>query len=232
MYFKEEEIEGGFSLKSFPDWSFDGSSTDQADADNSDLMLKPIRVYNHPLQFSCQHNFIVLCEVSNQSGEKAHEENGRFNLRQVLANSPNENHLVGLEQEYTFMIAEKHKTRPGYYPYPDVICPEEQGQYYCGVGPANALYREIAEDHLANCIHAGINVTGINAEVMPGQWEFQVSGDPLKAADDLYVGRFLLQRLCENRFNKTKMLSMLVLNLNQIKILMVQDVMLITQIRK
>jgi glutamine synthetase len=58
--------------------------------------------------------------------------------------------------------------------------------------------REIVEEHLDLCIHAGINHEGINAEVAKGQWEFQIFGKGSKtAADQVWVARYILMRLCE-----------------------------------
>jgi glutamine synthetase len=48
-------------------------------------------------------------------------------------------------------------------------------------------------------IGAGISLSGINAEVMPGQWEFQIGPlGPLEVADQLWVARWLLYRIAEN----------------------------------
>ena len=35
--------------------------------------------------------------------------------------------------------------------------------------------RDIVEAHYRACLYAGIRISGTNAEVMPAQWEFQVS---------------------------------------------------------
>ena len=43
-------------------------------------------------------------------------------------------------------------------------------------GAGAAIARDIVEAHLKACVYAGINISGINAEVMPSQWEFQVLG--------------------------------------------------------
>jgi glutamine synthetase len=54
------------------------------------------------------------------------------------------------------------------------------------------------EAHIDLCIEAGINIEGINAEVAKGQWEFQIFGKGSKqAADELWVARYLMLRLCE-----------------------------------
>ena len=75
--------------------------------------------------------------------------------------------------------------------------PDAQGPYYCSVGYPHNIGREIAEKHLDMCLEAGIGITGINAEVMTGQWEFQCFGEGLKSADDLILARYMLYRLTE-----------------------------------
>jgi glutamine synthetase len=48
------------------------------------------------------------------------------------------------------------------------------------------------------CIKAGIDITGTNAEVLLGQWEYQVfSKGKLKAGDDLWMSRYILQQMSE-----------------------------------
>jgi glutamine synthetase len=102
---------------------------------------------------------------------------------------------VGLEQEY-FLYKDG---RPLGFPkegYPT----QPQGPYYCGVGfkYMGSLARTIVEEHLELCLAAGINHEGINAEVAKGQWEFQIfAKGSSKAADDVWVARYLLMRLCE-----------------------------------
>ena len=47
------------------------------------------------------------------------------------------------------------------------------------------------------CITAGIKICGINSEVMLGQWEYQIGADdPLTISDDLWVARWLLEKVC------------------------------------
>ena len=71
----------------------------------------------------------------------------------------------GLEQEYTLFNEDK-VTPLG---WPQNGGPRPQGPYYCGAGVDNAYGRDIAEAHLSACIFAGINISGVNGEVMPGQ---------------------------------------------------------------
>ena len=83
--------------------------------------------------------------------------------------------------------------------FPEHGFPAPQGGYYCGIGADEVFGREVVEAHLNACVEAGLGIAGINAEVMPGQWEFQVG--PLSAldvSDQLWVARWLLYRTGES----------------------------------
>ena len=167
-----------------PLWGFDGSSTQQAEGSDSDCILKPVAVYPDKTN---DQQALVMCEVMLPNGDP-HPSNTRATILD------DEGAWFGFEQEYFL-------TQNGVpIGFPSEGYPEPQGEYYCGVGFKNvsALGRKITEEHLWQCIHAGINHEGINAEVAKGQWEFQVFGKgSKKAADDVWVARFLLLRLCE-----------------------------------
>lgn len=190
-------------LGDFPAWGFDGSSTNQASGGSSDLHLKPAAVYRDPTRPG--NAYLVLCEVYDHEW-KPHRTNTRAKLRDALgyeaarAARP----WIGFEQEYTMF----KENAPLGWP----ICkwgrnaqPPPQGPYYCGVGADEAFGRQLVEDHLQACMEIGIGICGINAEVMPGQWEFQVGyrgdnahlADPLHTSDDLWVARWLLYRIGE-----------------------------------
>ncbi len=181
----------------FPEWSFDGSSTGQADGADSDCLLKPVVVYNDPMREG--RHYLVLCEVFNPDG-KPHTSNHRAHMRQVLSEVGREQDpWLGFEQEYTLY----RNGRPLGFPETGEARP--QGPYYCGAGHDNIFGRAMVEEHAAACVAAGLQFYGINAEVMPGQWEFQVgyrgidgeTGDALRACDDVWVGRYLLHRVGE-----------------------------------
>ena len=75
---------------------------------------------------------------------------------------------------------------------------KKQGQYYCSVGASNTFGRKIAEKHLEVCLNYKIKMSGINAEVAPGQWEFQVGPCVgISAGDDLLMARYLLELVAE-----------------------------------
>lgn len=185
------------SIDNFPEWSFDGSSTMQADGHDSDCILKPVRFYKDPIRG--EGNFLVIAEVYNPDGTP-HKSNSRAQLRAVLdAGAAKQDPWCGFEQEYTLFKGRQPLGWPEYgYPGP-------QGPYYCGVGADEAFGRDIIEEHAVACLDIGILYYGLNAEVMPGQWEFQIGyrGDDkedsgvLRVADDTWVARWLLYRIAE-----------------------------------
>jgi glutamine synthetase len=79
---------------------------------------------------------------------------------------------IGIEQEYTFFKG----SRP--LGFPGAPLSARQGPYYCGVGADEVYGREVVEAHLKACLEPAWHISGINAEVMPGQWEFQIGGRP------------------------------------------------------
>ena len=167
-----------------PVWGFDGSSTEQADGNNSDCVLKPVRVYPNPLEVNSS---LVLCEVLNVD-DTPHSTNTRRKLEETVWNLSDGEDWVGYEQEYTLFV---NDTPLG---WPVVGEPKPQGDYYCGRNVGEYISRE----HLNACIDAGISICGTNAEVMLGQWEYQIgAGGLIHMSDDLWVARWLLERICE-----------------------------------
>jgi len=170
-----------------PEWSFDGSSTKQAEGHFSDCILKPVRTYFNPLNHTGTSSFFVLCEVMYPDGTP-HSSNTRADV-----GHEEEDLWFGFEQEYTIM----KDGRP--LGFPENGYPEPQGKYYCGVGNGQVHGREFVDEHMENCLLMGINITGTNAEVLLGQWEYQVfSKGKWKAGDDLWMSRYVLQRMSEN----------------------------------
>ena len=172
-----------------PIWGFDGSSTEQAVGHASDCVLKPVFVCPDPVRGG--PNKLVLCEVLN-TDMTPHASNTRAKLRAIAEQTTSEEPWFGIEQEYTFFEG----ARP--LGWPENGFPAPQGGYYCGVGADEVYGREIVEDHLDACIEAGLSISGINAEVMPAQWEFQIGPlGPLEVSDQLWIGRWLLYRIAE-----------------------------------
>ena len=169
-----------------PVWGFDGSSTEQAEGKNSDCVLKPVRIYPHPSEQD--NSSIVLCEVWNVD-DTPHSTNTRRELEETLQDLESDiDEWVGFEQEYT--LYENNKP----YGWPDIGEPPPQGDYYCG----RNIGEHISREHMNACIEAGIQICGTNAEVMLGQWEYQIgAGGSIHMSDDLWVARWLMERICE-----------------------------------
>ena len=206
----------------YPTWSFDGSSTKQAKSgkgENTDCLLKPVYVVNDPIRKG--NDKIVLCEVLNPDGtphitnnrrklQEKVEELGLTEVKNVLTGLEPTNPCVtnkndipwfGWEQEYTL-------THKPHMPFGEGIGlplgfestkqPRPQGDYYCGIGADTVIGREIVEEHMNMCMKIGLDISGINAEVLLGQWEYQIGPVPaLSGSDQLWISRYLLQRVAE-----------------------------------
>ena len=190
--------ENNAKLSNFPEWGYDGSSTNQATGDHSDLILQPVYFVDDPILGD--GNYLVLCEVLN-ADHTPHSTNKRAWLRHVMKNGGDKHEpWIGYEQEYTLLDG----NRP--LGWPENGFPAPQGPFYCGVGADKAFGRALVEEHTQACLDAGLMIFGTNAEVMPGQWEFQIgyrgidseSADPITVSDHLWLARWLLYRLGED----------------------------------
>jgi glutamine synthetase len=178
-------------LEELPDWNFDGSSTGQALGNDSEIILKPAAVYRDP--FRPGDNVLVMCSAYSPKGPPI-PTNTRHSCNIVMEKAA---HLVpwfGLEQEY-FLFDPRIGKPLG---FTEDTEPEPQGPYYCGVGTGKAFGRKIVEAAWRAQIYAGLKVSGINAEVAPGQWEFQVGPCVgIEEGDMMWCARYILERVAE-----------------------------------
>ena len=183
-----------FDLEDVPEWGFDGSSTMQAEGDNSDCVLKPVKLYDHPFANEFAGNsVIVLCEVYNKDGSP-HKSNTRAKLVELAEQCEDSEMWFGIEQEYVFM--DPKTERP--YGWPEKGFPSPQGRYYCGVGGDVTTLRNDVDSHASICNNIGIPIGGTNAEVMLSQWEYQIgTAGTVDVCDDLWVSRYILESLAQ-----------------------------------
>ena len=175
-----------------PIWGFDGSSTQQATGDKSDCVLRPTFVCPDPIRGG--RNVLVMCEVLLASNMRAHPTNTRAACARIEKKFKDDEMLFGLEQEYTMM-------RPDGSP---LGFPAGGGQPAPQGRTTAALELVVSSDvklskNTRACIDAGLSISGTNAEVMPGQWEFQIGPlGPSAVGDQMYVARWLLHRIAED----------------------------------
>lgn len=174
-------------------WNFDGGSTNQGTLQDSDRILKPVKTYTDPFSEDPE-DLLVLCEVYHYGTKSLIGKRHSSNFRKKLTSFDTESAgpWVGFEQEFTFMHPQTKQ------PLGFLLEPQGQGPYYCGVGRDKNIGRDIMEEFEKRCKAANIEIDGINAEVMPGQWEYQTHPKyPTLAADDLWVTRYILERISE-----------------------------------
>lgn len=177
-----------------PLWNFDGSSTGQADGHDSEVIIKPQRICKCPFRRNGD-NLLVICDTHNSKNEPL-ATNTRFTANAKFESNLNEEPWFGIEQEF-FMINAKTGLPLGFN---NEIKnnPTKQGDFYCSVGACNAFGRHIIEDAIDNMLYADLDVSGINAEVAPGQWEYQIGPCiGIDSGDQLWLSRYILERTAE-----------------------------------
>jgi len=186
-------------LSDLPIWNFDGSSTEQAEGHNSEINIVPRAIFDDP--FRGYPHVMVVTDCYNAWDDKPAIGNTRAEFAELMEKyGKKHDPWYGIEQEYTLMKAGKvgEKSDMPYGFNEDGSEPAAQGPYYCGAGKSKAIGRPIADEHLAKCLEAGVKIAGINAEVMPGQWEYQIGPcRGLEIGDHMTAARYIMLRLSE-----------------------------------
>ena len=197
-------IEPGLSklekLAQIPKWNYDGSSTGQAEGKRSEILIYPQNIYEDP--FRGAGHYLVMCDTyhpkDDTNAECAHKDNSRQWANEIFKKKPGEEPWYGLEQEYFMMQRSGTESSNRPLGFPDAGQPTPQGQYYCACGAENSFGRDVAEEHLIKCLEAGLEIGGTNAEVAPGQWEYQIGpSEGINAGDELWMARYILNRVAE-----------------------------------
>ena len=159
------------------------SASGQSDTKNSDLILNPIYYTPNPMfNNSSNKYYVVLCEVEGT--------NEYTNLLETYKKTLDKEPWFGIEQEYFF------HSESG-------CCADHSNIYYCNVGNSKSTHRTIINEHVSVCIDAGIKICGINSEVVPFQYEFQIGPlDPLEVCNQLWLARYFLISIAEKYDSK------------------------------
>jgi len=185
------------AVENLPKWNFDGSSTNQAPGDDSEVILRPCAIFKDPFRPRADGlaNILVMCDTWTPSGE-ALDTNTRAFAEKAFEGHDDEEIWFGMEQEFTLFNLDE-RTPLG---WPQGGMPSRpQGPYYCSVGPENSFGRHVTDALYKACLYAGIEISGTNGEVMPGQQEYQVGPCVgIDAGDQLMMSRYILQRVCED----------------------------------
>lgn len=180
------------------EWNYDGSSTDQATTEKSEVVLKPVRIYTN--QF--KNKYYALCETYSIDGQPL-SNNYRHYLTKLLEESTTSAHdlWLGFEQEF-FLYDLIKRSFLGVTTFGTVPTPQ-QGPFYCNIEAihqyehtnsylvGSSRVRTLTEKIAQACADLSLGITGWNLEVAPGQTEVQIFGKDLKACDDLMMFRYL-----------------------------------------
>lgn len=191
-------------------WNVDGSSTGQSNTKYSDIILIPHTIFKDPFNTDTPETkyYLCMCETVNTDGTP-HSTNNRAVLYNTIAKIgetviASAEPLFGIEQEYVITEVNGNKDPYGWtteainMQLRGGIKKPEEGIFYCGVGSNCAFGRKIAMEHMNKCIQAGIMICGVNAEVTPSQWEFQIGVcNPFQMGDHLWMARYILGRVAE-----------------------------------
>ncbi|KAG2230651.1 hypothetical protein INT48_005607 [Thamnidium elegans] len=153
------------------------------DLHSSQQQYKPVAMYDDPFRVS-SHGKLVLCESPT-----------RQECKEMMEYYADLEPWFGMEQEYVLFDPKTNK--PLGWPLHGE--PESQGKYYCGVGTGRMFGRDILESHYRACLYAGLTICGSNAEVTPGQLEYQIGPClGVSMGDELWIARYIMERVAED----------------------------------
>jgi glutamine synthetase len=189
------------SVEELPEWNFDGSSTNQATTERSEVILKPVAFYPDP--FRGGDNILVMCACYRLMGDNLDERipantNVRHHVEEIFEKTSGDQPWFGMEQEYTlFNKINAFSQSP--LGWPAGGYPNTEGPYYCSVGVSTCFGRVVMDIHYQMCLSAKITISGTNNENMPGACEFQIGPcEGISIGDELWMARYILWRVTED----------------------------------
>ncbi len=134
------------------------------------MILKPVAMFKDP--FRGGENILVLCETFVWADDKytilkPANTNFRHYAKKVFEAGDHEEPWFGIEQEYA-VLEKKNNFTVKPLGWPNNGFPGRQGVFYCSVGANIAYGRSILDAHYKACLFAGVKISGVNLETMPG----------------------------------------------------------------
>ena len=169
-------------------WNYDGSSTGQATTESSEIILVPVATFKHPFleQIENYNNVLFICATYDINNNPLNNNYYHY-AKEIFDKNLGLHPWFGLEQEY-FLYKDNKPLN-----YND---DKSNNIYYCSHINQHQLGLKIAQEHLKACLIAGIIISGINAEVVSGQWEFQIGPvEGINAGNHMMAARYLLERI-------------------------------------
>ena len=145
---------GLWPIENFPEWNYDGSSTEQANGKNSEVIINPCALFVDPFRRRTRgfENFLVLCDTYLPDNSP-HPTNTRVGAIEKFNRGLEHKPMFGIEQEFFLM---KNKYPVGWKEDDSrrlAVEPKKQGDYYCGTGANNAIGRECIEKAFDSCLY-------------------------------------------------------------------------------
>ena len=157
-----------------PSWNFDGSSTNQATPEKSDVLIKPVFTCLDPFRIEGEGT-LVLCDTWIDENTP-HPTNTRVKANEFFEKHKESKPQLGFEQEF-FLKG----------------CDDVENPHYCHVNGDHYI-----DQVFQHCIKAGLSITGMNSEVAPNQWELQVCDFGVNACDQLWILRYMIRKTFYN----------------------------------
>jgi len=186
-------------ISDLPVWNYDGSSTGQAEGQNSEIKIVPRAWFNDP--FRGYPHVMVLTDAWSAWDDEPAIGNTRAACAEVHEQYKKHDAWYGIEQAYMLMkaidVGQKLNVLYGFNT--DGSEPALQMPCHPGAGTGIAIDRSVADEHLARCMQAGVKIAGINSTVMPGQWGFQIGPcQGVEIGDHVTVARYIMLRVTEH----------------------------------
>ena len=97
-------------VTTFPEWNYDGSSTNQATTSNSEIILKPQAIFIDPFyqdEITKEYTrYLILCDIyvfnAKTNEYEPHSDNHRYNAMKLFTEKNNQVYdpWYGMEQEF------------------------------------------------------------------------------------------------------------------------------------